>query len=236
MGRRRARRNSAAIRKALANELRSRIKAAEQLLHKAQSAAGLSANELQAAGNELQQAKAAIDAAKQEELAARQQLREIEEDILAEQGSDSELSQAQTAVDQALQASEQEFYRVTEIAPDSIPAGQSYQVTLNSLEPYQMSQLEADPDYQTARANFKAAVAKRDHVRQQLLHQDSEWQAAQAELQAAKSEVVDAQRSGVAAGKDGLVAKTQFRNASELTQYCQQFLQVAHVQLRQLGG
>ncbi len=177
-----------------------------------------------------------MEAAKAEEQQARLELKEIEEDILAEQPDVSEYVKTKDLIETKLIDCYTEFFKVTEIDRKTAPKNLTMAKLMMLANDEQQQLLKQSELFQQAREELHQATAKLDLIKTKLFHEDPEWKQTHDHCLSAADDLHDAQQHGIAAGKDSFAAKQEYKSAQEVAQHTRQFIQMAEARIKSMGG
>ncbi len=238
--RRRSRRNNAAAIKAKKESMikaaQSQYTAAQQVLSAAQAGGSVATGRLQAVLAEMTNAANSLRQARAETLSLSKDLAEIEDDILAEQSSESQYGQIleeMRKIKQDMSAAE------SRITSDSRLAAELDKVTNEKGKAaafaLRQTAIQSDPEFSGLRALLLVLVDKQSKLKRDLCEKDTEWKnthellhESQLAEQAAKAEVY-------AHAPERAGPKREIKDAREAAAAAQSVMAQAEEVLRRLG-
>ena len=212
----RSNRNSAAAaaarKKKTVESLRAQVAAAQQVLAAAEAAGGGAQAQLDEMRSRISGAREAMTEALDEEREVRKDLRELEEEILADQAPESEFGRAQARLAAARDAADK----------------------LRTRYGADRSGLQDDPNYLAVSETLREAKREFDRVRAAVLAKDADWQDATKKLRDLVAEHREEQKAG--GGALGMMpAARSLRSAQEIAAAARQVIALGEARLRQLG-
>lgn len=232
--RRRGRGSSAikAMRQSMINAANRQIAAAQTVLAIAQTKGSDAQVRLGSATTKLQQAADEFRSAHTQVHTLTVQLHEIENALLDEQPDNSPLAQAEDRVEQLkaeLDAVANRLY--------ASPAFKDELRELHGAEMYarRATLLSLNPQYSLMRAHLKLASDELDHIRDDLLHNDAGWKAANDSLLEARQEEAKADASSVSSGMSRLHPLGDLRNANKAAAAARMLIAQSEAVLRSLN-
>ncbi|MCA9060633.1 MAG: hypothetical protein KDA85_19110 [Planctomycetaceae bacterium] len=216
--------------------LNQQITAATQVLSQIQSNAAKTEQELKAANARLEGIRQSVEGAHEDAAVGAKTLREIETELIRQQGTDSELAKAERTLEEARLEVHETIMLVTQLPPIPIEPGKDpKRADIARLSAQQYESLKRDQRYQGAEAVCRSAAAAVAHIRKDVFEQDSAWRSAHRDLLAAnkreKESAADRSHAGAEVARD----RGQLRSQQSIASEAQAMIARAQDQLRQLG-
>jgi hypothetical protein len=203
---------AAARKKQAVRSIRAQIAAAQQALAAAESAGGVAHVQLEEMRTRVSRAREAMAQAVDEEREARQDLQDLEEEILEGQSPESEFGRAQARLAVARRVAEE------------------------IRAPYRgnWAGLNTDGNYLAGVEELRAAKREYDRTRAALLSKNPDWQYASQELREMLAQHRE-ERKGGGGSLSMMTASRNLRSAQEIAAAARQVIATGEARLRQLG-
>jgi hypothetical protein len=228
--------SAAARKKQLIQAIEYQVATARQVLAAAESKAGMSQSQLDAAAATMRQGKQAIEETQSAADGPAATRREIEERLRDSAASNSELRRASAAVEKAHEELDRELHRVLTLPEhDGKPSADDRERERKLLSSDDRAVLRSDGDYQQAWQTLSEAKRIYTWLQQEFFKKDSQWVAAEKSRIDAERAKTKAKRDQETAARKAVPARRQLQDAQQVAAAARAIIAQGEARLRALG-